>query len=184
MEVQGTVHCKDGPTEQSLMTCKLLLLSVLTHWEPWPSLPNKSDHNINPAAASPPSLMTATAHTLIQWTLKTLSDMPFDGSLTFSTLKWLEKVIVPHEAIAKSLITDEAIRRDLLRLYHQTCEFKVQTQSTFKLDTLQLFTTIMVHLLEVEKTLHTNVIKACLHSTTDDLVKRGNFHSHLFFFSL
>lgn len=127
--------------------------------------------------------MIATAHTLIQWAVRTLSDIPFEGYLTFSTLKWLEKVVVPHEAIAKSLITDEAVKVDLLRLYHQTCEFKVQTQSTFKLDTLQLFTAIMVHLLEVEKTLHTNVIKTCLHSATDDLVKRGNFHSPIFCFS-
>ncbi|XP_060761898.1 nucleolar pre-ribosomal-associated protein 1 isoform X2 [Neoarius graeffei] len=183
-EVQGTVHCKDGHTEkyvQSLMKCKLLLLSVLTHWEPWPYL--STYQNLNSAAVlspkSPylhsdkmPSLMIATAHTLIQWAVRTLSDIPFEGYLTFSTLKWLEKVVVPHEAIAKSLITDEAVRVDLLRLYHQTCEFKVQTQSTFKLDTLQLFTAIMVHLLEVEKTLHTNVIKTCLHSATDDLVKR------------
>ncbi|KAB5535628.1 hypothetical protein PHYPO_G00120070 [Pangasianodon hypophthalmus] len=184
--VQVTVHCKDRHTEkyvQSLMKCKPLLLSVLTHWEPWAILPNQSDQNLNPATVSPsnssylhsdkmPSLITATAHILIRWTLRTLSEMPFDEYRTFATLKWLEKVIVPHEAFAKSLKTDEAVRVDFLRLYHQTCVFKVQDQSTFRLDTLQLFSTIMVHLLEVEKTLHTNVIKACLHSPTNDLVKR------------
>lgn len=187
-EVQGTVNCKDRHTEkyvQSLMKCKPYLLSVLTHWEPWPVLPNQYDDNLNPATVMPPNssylhsdsmprLMTATAHTLIKLTLRTLSEMPFDEYCTIASLKWLEKIIVPHDAIAKSLITDEAIRVDLLRLYHQTCECKVEKQSTFKLDTLQLFTTIMLHLLEVEKTLHLNVIKACLHSTAD-LVKRGTF---------
>ncbi|XP_047018439.2 nucleolar pre-ribosomal-associated protein 1 isoform X7 [Ictalurus punctatus] len=185
-DLQGTVRCKDKHTEkyvQSLMKCKPLLLSVLTHWEPWAILSNQSDQNLNPAPVLPPnnsyshsdkspSLITATAHALIKWTLRTLSEMPFDEYHTFATLKWLEKLIGPHEPIAKSLITDEFVRVDLLRLYHQTCEFKVQEQSTFKLDTLQLFTKIMVCLLEVENALHTNVIKACLYSTADDLVKR------------
>lgn len=174
------------------MKCKPLLLSVLTHWEPWAILSNQSDQNLNPAPVLPPnnsyshsdkspSLITATAHALIKWTLRTLSEMPFDEYHTFATLKWLEKLIGPHEPIAKSLITDEFVRVDLLRLYHQTCEFKVQEQSTFKLDTLQLFTKIMVCLLEVENALHTNVIKACLYSTADDLVKRGKFDSYTLF---
>ncbi|KAF5902995.1 nucleolar pre-ribosomal-associated protein 1 isoform X2, partial [Clarias magur] len=182
-DLQGTSHCKYEHKEkyvQSLMKCKPLLLSVLTHWKPWASLPNQSILTLNPATVPPPtshlhpdkSVVTSTASTLIKWTLRTLSEMPFDESRTFATLKWLEKVLVPSEAIAKSLITDEAMRADLLRLYHQTCEFKVPEQSTFKLDTLQVFTTVMVHLLEVEKTLHPNVIKACLHSTTDDPVKK------------
>ncbi|KAK3513781.1 hypothetical protein QTP70_028898 [Hemibagrus guttatus] len=185
-EVQGSVQCKDGHTDkylQSLVKCKTLLLSVLTYWEPCAFLPNKSDQNLNPSTASPsnssyldsdkvPSLQTATAHTLISWTLRTLSEMPFDEYIMFATLKWLEKVIVPHENIAKSLMNDEPVRVGLLRLYQQTCEFKVEKKRTLKLDTLHLFTTIMVQLLEVGKTLHRNVIKACLHSTTDDPVKR------------
>lgn len=168
------------------MKCKPFLLSVLTHWEPLPVLPNQSDDNIVAASGAQPNstylhsddmpkLMTATAQTLIKWTLRTLSEMPFDNHRTFATLKWLEKVIMPHDTIAKSLITDEAVRIDLIRLYHQTCEFSVQDESAFKLDILQLFTTIMVHLLEMEKTLHTYVIKACLHSATDP-VNRGNFN--------
>ncbi|XP_058274902.1 nucleolar pre-ribosomal-associated protein 1 isoform X1 [Hemibagrus wyckioides] len=181
-EVQGSVQCKDRPTDkylQSLVKCKTLLLSVLTHWEPWAILPNKSDQNLNPSTASPsnnsdklPSLQTATAHTLISWTLRTLSEIPVDEYLVFATLKWLEKVIVPHENIAKSLMIDESVRVGLLRLYQQTCEFKVEKKRTLKLDTLHRLTTIMVHLLEVGKTLHRNVTKACLHSTTDDPVKR------------
>lgn len=185
--MQGSVQCKDRPTDQylqSLVKCKTLLLSVLTHWEPWAILPNKSDQNLNPSTASPsnnsdklPSLQTTTAHTLISWTLRTLSEIPVDEYLMFAALKWLEKVIVPHENIAKSLMIDESVRVGLLRLYQQTCEFKVEKKRTLKLDMLHRFTTIMVHLLEVGKTLHRNVIKACLHSTTDDPVKRGNLHS-------
>lgn len=168
------------------MKCKTHLLSVLTHWEPLLILPNQSDDHINPASVTPlkstcfdsgkmPRLMTATAHTLIKWTLRTLSEMPFDEYHTFAMLKWLEKVIIPHDPIANIFVSDEAMRVDLIRLYHQTCEFNVEEQSTFKLDILQLFTTIMVHLLEVEKTLHTNVIKSCLHSSAE-LDKRGNFN--------
>ncbi|KAM9439632.1 nucleolar pre-ribosomal-associated protein 1 [Clarias gariepinus] len=182
-DVQGTSHCKHEHTEkyvQSLMKCKPLLLSVFTHWKPWASLSNQSNQTLIPATVSPPtshpypdkSVVTSTANTLIKWTLRTLSEMPFDECRTFATLKWLENVLLPSEAIAKSFITDEAMRADLLRLYHQTCEFKVPERNTSKLDTLQVFTTVMVHLLEVEKTLHPNVIKACLHSTTDDLVKK------------
>ncbi|XP_047662255.1 nucleolar pre-ribosomal-associated protein 1 [Tachysurus fulvidraco] len=177
-EVQEAVHSKDGHTEksvQSLLKCKALLLSVLTHWEPWAILCNEPDENLNPATASAPnsspSLMTATAHTLLSWTIRTLSEMPFDESLTFATLKWLEKFLVPHKIIANSLMNDESMRVGLLRLYQQTCGFKVEEKGTLKLDTLHLFTTIMVQLLEVGKKLHTNVVQACLHSTTD-LVKR------------
>ncbi|XP_046732396.1 LOW QUALITY PROTEIN: nucleolar pre-ribosomal-associated protein 1 [Silurus meridionalis] len=172
-KVQGTDNCKDCHTEkymQSLIKCKPLLLSVLTHWDPW------SDKNSNPATVLPPnsfclhsdktaSLMTATAHTLIKWTLWTLSEMPFDEYLTFATLKWMEKVIVPHEAIARSLISDEAMRIDLLKLYQQTCE-----QSAYKL-TLQVFTTVMVHLLDVGEKLHKNIIRVCSYPT-DDQVKK------------
>ncbi|KAI5624249.1 nucleolar pre-ribosomal-associated protein 1 [Silurus asotus] len=173
-KVQGTDNCKDCHKEkymQSLIKCKPLLLSVLTHWDPW------SDENSNPASVLPPnssclhsdktaSLMTATAHTLIKWTLWTLSEMPFDEYLTFATLKWMEKVIVPHEAIARSLISDEAMRTDLLKLYQQTCE-----QSAYKLDTLQVFTTVMVHLLDVGEKLHKNIIRVCSYPT-DDQVKK------------
>lgn len=187
--MQETVHCQDRHTEkyvQSLLKCKPHLLSILTHWEPCHILPNQSVDKLNLATVTVPDkssylnsdkmprLMTATAHTLIKWILRTLFEMPFDEYCTFATLKWLKKVVVPHDTIAKSLINDEALKADLLRLYHRTCEFKLQEKNPFKLETLEIFTTIMLHLLEVEKTLHINVIKACLHSTTD-LVKRGNF---------
>lgn len=191
--MQKTVSCTEK-CAQSLMKCKPYLLSVLTHWEPSPILPNQSDDNTEPTPVAPsnstslhsdemPRLMTATAHTLIKWTLRTLSEMPFEGHRTFATLKWLEKVLMPHDTIAKYLLTDEAMRIDLIRLYHQTCEFSAQEGSAFKLDIFQLFTTIMVHLLEMEKNHHPNVIKACLHSVTD-LDKRGKFHSYTCFFLL
>ncbi|TTH23517.1 Nucleolar pre-ribosomal-associated protein 1 [Bagarius yarrelli] len=187
-DVQEAIQSQDKHTEnhgQCLVKCKTLLLSVLTHWEPQTVSSQKSDQNLNASAEPPPpdhsshppavqmaGLMTATAHTLISWMLHSLSDGAFDECRTFATLKWLEKLIVPHEVIAKSLLKDEAVKVDLLRFYHQTCEFQLQERNLLRLDTLHLFTTIMVKMLTVEKSLHTNVLKVCLLPATDDPVRR------------
>ncbi|XP_026881720.2 nucleolar pre-ribosomal-associated protein 1 isoform X3 [Electrophorus electricus] len=174
--------------EQCLVECKPLLTSVLTHWEPWPLLPNSPGLKPKPSALTPPNspdlhsgdmpdctnLINATAHILLKWVLKALSEQSYDNS-TYETLKWFQQVIVPHKVIAKSLLNDEDMRSDLLALYHQTCEYRMQKHCNSKLETLQLFTTIMVHLLEEEGTsnvLHTTVLKACLHPTNDEGAKK------------
>uniref|UniRef100_A0A4W4ETC3 Nucleolar pre-ribosomal-associated protein 1 C-terminal domain-containing protein n=1 Tax=Electrophorus electricus TaxID=8005 RepID=A0A4W4ETC3_ELEEL len=153
--------------EQCLVECKPLLTSVLTHWEPCPDLHSGDMPDCT-------NLINATAHILLKWVLKALSEQSYDNS-TYETLKWFQQVIVPHKVIAKSLLNDEDMRSDLLALYHQTCEYRMQKHCNSKLETLQLFTTIMVHLLEEEGTsnvLHTTVLKACLHPTNDEGAKK------------
>ncbi|XP_076837432.1 nucleolar pre-ribosomal-associated protein 1 isoform X2 [Brachyhypopomus gauderio] len=169
LEYLGKIEDEDSRAK-SLLECKSLLTSVLTHWEPL--LPNCPDLHDGKSS----TLINATAHILLTWVLKTLSDQSYDDDRTFETLKWFQRVIVPHKEIAQSLLHDEALRRDLLVLYHQTCGYRVQKKCSSNLDTLQLFTTIMVHLLEEEGTsnvFHTSVLKACLHPTHDKGTKTG-----------
>lgn len=73
--------------------------------------------------------------------------------------------MVAHESMVKSLLTSDAIRADLLRLYSRVCEGRISD----RLDLVVLFTSAMVQLLEAQGTqLHTSVINKCLHATTDD----------------
>ncbi|XP_062843477.1 nucleolar pre-ribosomal-associated protein 1 [Trichomycterus rosablanca] len=158
--LHGNVKC--GVEKDVMLACKTLLVNVFTHWEPWPApcIPNQNADNPTDSTG----LINATAYTLINWTLRTLSEMPYDENDTLATLKWLKTTVV-HESIARSLLTGEAVRADLLRLYDQACE----GQSTVNLDIVQLFTSIMVHLLEAQGTdLHTSVINTCSQTTTDD----------------
>ncbi|XP_036418285.1 nucleolar pre-ribosomal-associated protein 1 isoform X2 [Colossoma macropomum] len=154
--------------------CKSILMNILANWEPWRVLPNSNLCSSDFPDSS--SLIYATAHTVLKWILKTLSEMSYDQSNTCAFLKWLQSVVLSYKTIADSLLSDEAMRVDLLRLYHQTCEYRVEEKSISKLDAVELFTSTMVHLLEVERSpdvLHTSVIKACLYTTTDEGPKRA-----------
>ncbi|XP_066508287.1 nucleolar pre-ribosomal-associated protein 1-like isoform X1 [Hoplias malabaricus] len=141
--------------EGSLEKCKCLLVNVLTHWELGP---------VRPCAEG---LVYETAHILFKWTMKTLCEIPYDENNTCVALKWMQSAITSHKTVVKSLLSDEAVRADLLKLYHKTC--------LSKLDAFQLCTTIMLHLLEAELTsniFHLTVTKVCLHTSEDDATKR------------
>ncbi|XP_037386903.1 nucleolar pre-ribosomal-associated protein 1 isoform X1 [Pygocentrus nattereri] len=159
----------DGPLDE----CKSMLMNILTNWEPWHVLPNPNLRSSDFPDSS--SLICATAHNILKWILKTLSEMSYDQSNTCTVLKWLQSVLLSYKTIADSLLSNEAMRVHLLRLYHQTCEHRLHEKSISKLDAVELFTSIMMHLLEVERSseaLHKSMIKACLHTTTDEGPKR------------
>uniref|UniRef100_A0AAR2KM73 Nucleolar pre-ribosomal-associated protein 1 C-terminal domain-containing protein n=1 Tax=Pygocentrus nattereri TaxID=42514 RepID=A0AAR2KM73_PYGNA len=160
----------DGPLDE----CKSMLMNILTNWEPWHVLPNPNLRSSDFPDSS--SLICATAHNILKWILKTLSEMSYDQSNTCTVLKWLQSVLLSYKTIADSLLSNEAMRVHLLRLYHQTCEHRLHEKSISKLDAVELFTSIMMHLLEVERSseaLHKSMIKACLHTTTDEGPKRA-----------
>ncbi|KAI4893107.1 hypothetical protein NFI96_020631 [Prochilodus magdalenae] len=167
-KVQGKVSsklqsCQEPPCEVAdgyLDNCRSLLMNILTHWDLHGDVISDSS-----------SLVYATARIALKWTLKSLSEMPYDESKTCATLKWFQSVILPSKTITKTLLSDETLGLDLLRLYHQTCSCRVQEYSISNMETLKLFTSVMVHLLEAKRTpdvLHDSVIKACLHTTADE----------------
>uniref|UniRef100_W5KYL7 URB1 ribosome biogenesis homolog n=1 Tax=Astyanax mexicanus TaxID=7994 RepID=W5KYL7_ASTMX len=141
---QSHLQDLDKAADGGLEACRPLLMSILTHWEPQTVLPSPSLCNGEVSDSS--SLVGRTGYTLIKWTLKTLCEGSYEESSICAAVEWLHRVILSHKTIAQSLVSDEAVKVDLLRLYHQTCQCRVQSS----LDTLQLLTTVMLHLLEVQ----------------------------------
>lgn len=150
--------------EQALLDeCKPLLRNILTHWEPKPEPVDKPDSS---------NLNVATACLILKWALKTLTESPYDDSSTSALLKWVNGVILPRSAIVDAVLSDEITRKDFLRLYHHTAQEHGST-----VDTLQLFSRVMVHLLEARggfpDVIHQTVLRTCLPANTDDGAKKG-----------
>ncbi|XP_077063759.1 nucleolar pre-ribosomal-associated protein 1 [Siphateles boraxobius] len=158
-----TVDGQGEKLEQALLDeCKPLLRNILTHWEPRPEPVDKPDSS---------NLNVATACLILKWALKTLTESPYDDSSTSALLKWVNSVILPRAAIVDSVLSDEITRKDFLRLYHHTAQEHGSTA-----DTLQLFSRVMVHLLEVRggflDAIHQTVLRTCLSENTDDGAKK------------
>ncbi|XP_048016358.1 LOW QUALITY PROTEIN: nucleolar pre-ribosomal-associated protein 1 [Megalobrama amblycephala] len=154
-----TVDGQGEKLEQALLDeCKPLLRNILIHWEPI-DRPDSS------------SVDVATACLILKWALKTLTESPYDDSSTLAVLKWVNCVILPHTAMVDAVLSDEDTRKDFLRLYHHTAQEHPST-----VDTLQLFSRVMVHLLEARggfsNDTHQTVLRTCLPANTDDGAKQ------------
>lgn len=159
-----TVDGQGEKLEQALLDeCKPLLRNILTRWEPKPEPVDKPDSS---------NLNVATACLILKWALKTLTESPYDDSRTSALLKWVDSVILPRSAIVDAVLSDEITRKDFLRLYHHTAQEHGST-----VDTLQLFSRVMVHLLEARggllDVIHQTVLRTCLPANTDDAAKKG-----------
>uniref|UniRef100_A0A3P8YWF7 URB1 ribosome biogenesis homolog n=1 Tax=Esox lucius TaxID=8010 RepID=A0A3P8YWF7_ESOLU len=157
--------------EALLEVCTPHLRSIFTHWEP-----------VSPTCTSlPPSdpqtlistpLGYTTAHLLTRWSLNSLVEgtSNYEEKATVSFLRWFQKTVLPHRDIMDMVLADPTVRLNLLRLYHVACEFQPQVSSG--LEHLQLFTSIMTQLLEVQgcpkDTLNQAVLGACSLATTFD----------------
>lgn len=167
-----TVDGQGEKLEQALLDeCKPLLRNILIHWEPKQQEVSSS----KPEAIDKPdssNLDVATACLILKWALKTLTESPYDDSSTLAVLKWVNSVILPHTAIVDAVLSDEGTRKDFLRLYHHTAQEHPST-----VDTLQLFSRVMVHLLEARGSFsndtHQTVLRTCLPANTDDGAKQG-----------
>ncbi|ROL44240.1 Nucleolar pre-ribosomal-associated protein 1 [Anabarilius grahami] len=154
-----TVDGQGEKLEQALLDeCKPLLRNILIHWEPI-DRPDSSNVDV------------ATACLILKWALKTLTESPYDDSSTLAVLKWVNSVILPRTAMVDAVLSDEDTRKDFLRLYHHTAQEHPST-----LDTLQLFSRVMVHLLEARggfsNDTHQTVLGTCLPANTDDGAKQ------------
>ncbi|XP_073718907.1 nucleolar pre-ribosomal-associated protein 1 isoform X1 [Misgurnus anguillicaudatus] len=155
--------------EQTLEECKPLLRNIIIHWEP--KQPEVSSSKSKPKSDSS-DLDDSTACLILKWALKTLTESPYDNSNTLTVLKWVRRNILPCADIVNALVADESTRKDFLRLYHQTCQHTAREQN-FTMDTQQLFTEIMIHLLKEKSDsmsdLHQTVLRTCLPSNDDDV---------------
>lgn len=174
---EDTEDGQSDKLEQTLLEdCKPLLRNIIIHWDPKEqenSCAKSENFTTNKPNAS--DLDDATACLILKWALKTLTESPYEDSNTLAVLKWVQRIILPRTNILDAL-SDESTRKDFLNLYHLTCEHTDLEQS-FTADTLQLFSAIMIQMLEANcgsvSDLHQTVISTCLSSVGDDDAKTG-----------
>uniref|UniRef100_A0A8C4IDY3 Nucleolar pre-ribosomal-associated protein 1 n=1 Tax=Dicentrarchus labrax TaxID=13489 RepID=A0A8C4IDY3_DICLA len=157
--------------EESLLTeCKSYLSSIFVHWEPVcplsePQLAQARDK------LDPSRLASDTAHLLTKWSLRCLVEDSYDENRTKEFLHWVEKAVIKHRDIAVVVLLDPGLKADLLRLHHQAFEAQCHSNISGRVETFQLFTNIMMQLLETQghlPELHQAVVSACLPEATHD----------------
>ncbi|KAM9452285.1 nucleolar pre-ribosomal-associated protein 1 [Salvelinus alpinus] len=171
-----------------LEKCIPHLRNIFTHWEPAslacpPSSPASPppSHDLHTPLSTP--LANTTAHLLTRWFLNSLLEeaSTYEDKRTVHFLRWFQKTVLSHRFIVDLVLADPAVRLDLLRLYHQACEPQAQPQAQIssRVEHVQLFTNIMIQLLEArgctESDLHRAVLTACSLGTTcdDQTTKEG-----------
>lgn len=157
--------------DKSLLTeCKLCLTNIFVHWEPafqlsepQPALPTDK--------LDPSWLARITAHLVTKWSLRCLVEDSYDENRAKEFLLWLEKAVIKHTKIVDVVLLDLGLKADLLRLYHQAFEAHCHSSISARAETLQLFTKIMISLLEIQGNLpelHQAVVSACIPEATHD----------------
>ncbi|XP_061575705.1 nucleolar pre-ribosomal-associated protein 1 [Cololabis saira] len=140
-----------------LAECKSHLSSIFVHWEPVFHL--SQSQSAQPKDKPDPSeLDSDTAHLLTKWSLRWLLEDEYEERRAKEFLLWIEKAVIKHRKIGNALTLDPSLKADLLRLYHRTFEAQCHAE------TIQLFTNIMIRLLEMQghlTELHRAVVSAC-----------------------
>ncbi|XP_034022476.1 nucleolar pre-ribosomal-associated protein 1 [Thalassophryne amazonica] len=160
--------------ETLLADCKFYLSSIFVHWEPVipltvPRTAEQSDTEV------PSHLVRDTAHLLTWWCLRCLVEKPYDENGTKVFLHWFEKAVIKHWGIVDVVLLDGGLKADLLRLYHRVFEDQCHSTLSAQVETIQLFTDIMLNLLETRgllPELHQTVVSACLKDVTMDQSRR------------
>uniref|UniRef100_A0A8C7M8L1 URB1 ribosome biogenesis homolog n=1 Tax=Oncorhynchus kisutch TaxID=8019 RepID=A0A8C7M8L1_ONCKI len=182
-EEEGEVERREE--EKTLLEkCIPHLRNIFTHWEPVslacpPSSTASPPPSPDPHTPTSTPLANTTAHLLTRWFLNSLVEgaSTYEDKRTVHFLRWFQKTVLSHRFIVDLVLADPAVRVDLLRLYHQACEPQAQAQT--QVEHVQLFTNIMIQLLEsrgcTESDLHRAVLTACSLGTTcdDQTTKEG-----------
>ncbi|KAJ8280119.1 hypothetical protein GJAV_G00050750 [Gymnothorax javanicus] len=156
--------------QAALEECEPHLRTILTHWDPHLPPPDSvpTDH---------PDLTASTAHLLVKWTLRSLVSGTQERAGRLCFLRWVQEKVLPHRGAVDALLADPSVMQDLLRLYHQACEAGRPLGSPAEAETVQLFTAVMLALLEVRggltEGLHQAVLQACLSQSQEDESRRG-----------
>lgn len=114
---------------------------------------------------------------LLRWMLRSLVAGSADPEGISRFLCWVQASVLPHQSSVAVVLAEEAVRRDFLRLYHRACEPPPSSQDPARLETLRLFTDVMLRLLQVRGVpqggLHRTVLSASLSTAEDDASTRG-----------
>ncbi|KAM6933336.1 nucleolar pre-ribosomal-associated protein 1 [Xenentodon cancila] len=160
-----------------LAECKSHLSSIFVHWQPVFHL-SESQSAQPKDKLDPSELDCDTAHLLTKWSLRWLLEDAYDEKRAKEFLHWFEKAVIQHKKIGNAVTLDPSLKADLLRLYHRTFEAQCHAE------TMQLFTNIMIHLLEMQghlSELHQAVVSACSPEPSHDL---SRLEAGLFLLSL
>lgn len=157
-----------------LMECKSYLRSIFVHWEPL--IPISEPQLVNSLQGLAPSpLVSDAAQLLSKWCLRCLVEESYDENRTKEFLFWAKKIVLEDKEIMNALLDDSGWRADLLRLHHHTdvyCHSSVPS----RVETLQIFTDVMICLLEAKvnlPVLHHAVMSACLSNSKQDQSRYG-----------
>lgn len=153
-----------GKLEESLLAdCKSYLGSIFLHWEvDFPLSEPQLAQQRDGADLSP--LTRDTAHLLVKWSLRCLAEESYDGERTKRFLDWMAQAVVKRRQIVDLLLVDDGLKADLLRLHHRAFEADRHSSTVARMETLQIFTSIMLCLLEARgdlPELHRAVVSAC-----------------------
>ncbi|KAK5868904.1 hypothetical protein PBY51_009879 [Eleginops maclovinus] len=161
--------------DESLLTeCTSYLSSIFVHWEP--VFPLSEPQPAQPREKLDPSqLASDTAHLLTKWSLRCLVEDTYDQNKTKEFLHWIEKAVKKQGEGMHFVLLDAGMKADVLRLYHQAFEAECPSSLSARVEVLQLFTNIMICLLETQGNLpelHQAVVSACLPEVTHDQSRR------------
>ncbi|XP_056297460.1 nucleolar pre-ribosomal-associated protein 1 isoform X2 [Pseudoliparis swirei] len=160
--------------ESLLRECQCHLVGILAHWEPvFPlSAPQPAEPRDKP---DPGQLAGDAAHLLTKWSLRCLVEDSYDENRTNEFLHWVEKAVMKHRETVNAVLLDSSMKADILRLFHQAFEAQGQSSISARVETLHLFTTIMIRFLEAQghlPELHQAVVSACLPGDAHDQARR------------
>lgn len=165
--------------ESHLTECKSCLSSIFVHWEP--VFPLSEPQLAQPRDKVDPRLLASdTAHLLTKWSLRCLVEDSYNESRTKEFLCWAEKAVIKHKEIVDVILLDPGLKADLLRLHHHTFEAHCHRSVSTGVETFQLFTNIMIRLLEAQgnlPALHQAVISACRPESKHDQSRCGKSQS-------
>jgi len=91
-------------------------------------------------------------------------------------LLWFEKAVIKHKEVVNVVMLDLGLKADLLQLYHHIFEAQCHSSLSTRAETFQLFTKIMIHLLETQGHLpqcHQAVVSACMPEASHDQSTHG-----------
>ncbi|XP_013868182.1 nucleolar pre-ribosomal-associated protein 1 [Austrofundulus limnaeus] len=164
--------------EGSLLTdCKVHLSRIFVHWEPVSHL-SEPQADQSGDKLDPSELAGDTALLLTEWSLRWLVENPSDESATREFLHWFKKAVMKHKKIKNAVMLDFDLKADLLQLFHLTVETRCHSSFETRVETLQLFTNIMIGLLEMQghpSDLHQSVLSACLSHQDQSRCEAGLF---------
>uniref|UniRef100_A0A8C7M8M0 URB1 ribosome biogenesis homolog n=1 Tax=Oncorhynchus kisutch TaxID=8019 RepID=A0A8C7M8M0_ONCKI len=168
-EEEGEVERREE--EKTLLEkCIPHLRNIFTHWEPVslacpPSSTASPPPSPDPHTPTSTPLANTTAHLLTRWFLNSLVEgaSTYEDKRTVHFLRWFQKTVLSHRFIVDLVLADPAVR----------------AQISSRVEHVQLFTNIMIQLLEsrgcTESDLHRAVLTACSLGTTcdDQTTKEG-----------